>query len=116
VSGDVQVGHPLVQGFCPMGCGSTLFLGSGGYVTCSRDKCPDSYAAADVLAVREHEHIVRLGEDTFSILHPLRERLEGELFECPLHAHVSGLDGPPRQPGRYRVRGSGGSFSWELLP
>jgi hypothetical protein len=25
-----------VMGNCPMGCGDTLFLGSGGYVTCLR--------------------------------------------------------------------------------
>lgn len=38
-----------VQGVCPMGCGKTLFLGSGGYVTCSWCKCPDPGAAADLL-------------------------------------------------------------------
>jgi hypothetical protein len=104
-----------VQGYCPMGCGRTLFLASGGYITCARDKCPDPGAASDLLADAEHEHIAVLGEDTFSIQHPLRERLNGELFECPLHAYVSELDGPPRRPGRYRVRQSGDRFSWETL-
>jgi hypothetical protein len=91
-----------VQGYCPMGCGRTLFLASGGYITCARDKCPDPGAASDLLADAEHEHIAVLGEDTFSIQHPLR-------------AYVSGLDGPPRRPGRYRVRQSGDRFSWETL-
>lgn len=39
-----------VIGVCPMGCGSTLFLGSGGYVTCSWEGCPDPGAASDLLA------------------------------------------------------------------
>ncbi|MFM9635930.1 hypothetical protein [Streptomyces turgidiscabies] len=37
--------HPLVQGRCPACNGASLFLGSGGYVTCSRLDCPDPCAA-----------------------------------------------------------------------
>ncbi|MFC5802769.1 DUF6085 family protein [Streptomyces formicae] len=38
-----------VQGKCPA-CGKTsLFLGSGGYVTCSRIECPEPDAASTVL-------------------------------------------------------------------
>lgn len=42
--------HPDVAGRCPA-CGSngTLFLGSGGYVTCSVSYCPNPSAAADLL-------------------------------------------------------------------
>lgn len=41
---------PFVQGTCP-GCGmdGTLFLGSGGYVTCSSLSCPEPDAATRVL-------------------------------------------------------------------
>lgn len=38
-----------VVGLCPMGCGSTLFLGDGGYVTCGYLPCPDPGRAADML-------------------------------------------------------------------
>lgn len=38
-----------VAGNCPMGCGETLFLGSGGHVTCSFLECPEPTAAADLL-------------------------------------------------------------------
>lgn len=38
-----------VVGRCPMGCGETLFLGSGGYVTCSWVECPQPDAASDLL-------------------------------------------------------------------
>ncbi|NEB70330.1 hypothetical protein G3I39_25215 [Streptomyces fulvissimus] len=38
-----------VQGRCPA-CGSTsLFLGSGGYVTCARLECPEPDAASSLL-------------------------------------------------------------------
>jgi hypothetical protein len=41
--------HPLVQGRCPACNGASLFLGSGGYVTCARLDCPDPCAADDQL-------------------------------------------------------------------
>ena len=41
--------HEKVVGRCPMGCGATLFLGSGGHVTCSWEHCPDPGAADDLL-------------------------------------------------------------------
>lgn len=74
-----------VKGFCPMGCGETLFLGSGGYVTCSWVKCPRPDAAADILLERESEHIVVLGESTFDIQHPLRER-DALTIDAPVYA------------------------------
>lgn len=42
--------HPLVQGRCPACGGSSLFLGSGGYLTCARLECPQPDAATEVLA------------------------------------------------------------------
>ncbi|MCW8219430.1 DUF6085 family protein [Streptomyces griseolus] len=45
----VQTGFPTVQGHCPA-CGrSSLFLGSGGYVTCARIDCPEPDAASTLL-------------------------------------------------------------------
>lgn len=38
-----------VQGRCPACSGSSLFLGEGGHVTCSRLDCPDPTAADDLL-------------------------------------------------------------------
>jgi hypothetical protein len=38
-----------VQGRCPACSGSSLFLGDGGHVTCSRSDCPDPCAADDLL-------------------------------------------------------------------
>ena len=40
-----------VRGYCPLGCGATLFLAAGGCVTCSSLNCPrpDAGLAADVV-------------------------------------------------------------------
>jgi hypothetical protein len=98
-----------------MGCGSTLFLADGNFVTCSRLGCPRPDAVSDLLDDRETEHIVQLGPGTFTVRHPLRERLDDALMECQLHNHIHGLDGPPVTPGRYRARRHGESWSWEVM-
>lgn len=46
----LAAGLPLVQGRCPA-CGTKgLFLGDGGYVTCSLIDCPQPDAATEVIA------------------------------------------------------------------
>lgn len=107
---------PRIQGRCPMGCGDTLFVGSGGYITCSLDKCPNPTAVADLLL--DHctpHHVVVLGEYSFDIKHPLRERLNDDLFECQLHKQLDAMTGPPMKPGRYEVGGDG-AYWWRELP
>jgi hypothetical protein len=99
-----------------MGCGETLFVGSGGYITCSLDRCPNPTAVADLLEHRETEHIVVLNDESFDVQHPLRERLNGDLFRCQIHQRIAALDGPPRRPGRYRVAVRPGAWSWTELP
>ncbi|WP_179278007.1 DUF6085 family protein [Rhodococcus sp. 14-2470-1a] len=93
-----------VAGRCPMGCGDTLFVASGGFITCSNGTCPDSTIVTDILEDRETEHMVTLGEAGFTIRHPLRERKDRQLEDCSLHRYIEALDGPPRVPGLYRVR------------
>lgn len=41
-----------VAGYCPMGCGHTLFVGSGGHITCSWAHCPNPSAVDELLADR----------------------------------------------------------------
>jgi hypothetical protein len=43
------VPFPRVQGHCPACSWDSLFLGTGGYVTCSRIECPDPTAASNLL-------------------------------------------------------------------
>lgn len=104
-----------ITGYCPMGCGRTLFLADGGYPTCTYIRCPRPDAVSDLLEDRETEHIVVFGDDTFTVRHPLRERLDDALMECKLHEHIAGLDGPPVRPGRYRARTASGGWTWEPL-
>lgn len=95
--------HLEVKGYCPMGCGDTLFLADGGYITCSWHQCPNPTAACDILEDREHEHVVRIDDNAFTVRHPLRERLNDEMLTCELHNWLASLPGPPMRPGRYRA-------------
>lgn len=71
-----------LKGFCPMGCGETLFVGSGGHITCSYLECKNPTAVDDILGDGETEHIVTLEGERFHIEHPLRERLDDGLQRC----------------------------------
>ena len=111
--------RPSVQGHCPMGCGQTLFLGASGFITCATLECPRPDAASLLLEEQETDHVVDFhDDDTFTVMHPLRERLDGELSDCPLHKHLVGLTEAPVTPGRYRVSylGAGGPDGqlWEF--
>jgi len=102
-----------VQGFCPMGCGKTLFLGDGGYVTCSWIECPEPDAVSTILDEDESEHLVHLEARTFTIRHPLRERLRDDLLTCEVHTTLASGDGPPRAVGDYRMRRlQDGRWTW----
>jgi len=104
-----------VRGFCPMGCGETLFLGSGGYVTCSLIGCPRPDAVSTLLDDRETDHVVHLKERTFTVRHPLRERLNDALMRCDLDTYLIALNGPPGLPARYRVGWKGERWTWQRI-
>lgn len=96
-------GFQPVAGYCPMGCGKTLFLADGGHITCSYLGCADPCKADELLQDMETEHIAEFDEHGFTVLHPLRERPE-HLFRCTVFEDLGGLSGPPNgRPGRYRV-------------
>lgn len=108
-----------------MGCGQTLVIGTGRHITCARAFCPNPAAADQILeSGKETQHLVDLDNSGFSILHPLRERLdddEGGLWGCALHSHIQSLSGPPVPPGRYRAfpvadQADGTSWIYEEVP
>lgn len=104
-----------VQGYCPA-CGSgSLFLGTRGYVTCSVNDCPRPTAVSDLLDDRETEHVVNIGETGFTVRHPLLERLDDALLTCTVHERLSRYDGPPVEPGRYRVGEVEGRWVWSRI-
>lgn len=106
-----------VEGYCPMGCGHTLFLADGGRVTCSHVSCLRPTAVDELLNDRETEHVVDIGERNFTIRHPLRERLDDAFFDCDLHDWLAARNGPPAVLGRYRVPWRVGArrVAWERL-
>lgn len=97
-----------VSGYCPMGCGQTLFVGDGGHITCSEDECPNP-AAVDELLASPHidEHIVEVEDaqrGTVSVEHPLHERIGHALLDsCPLNAHFAEHGIGAHDEGRYWV-------------
>lgn len=90
-----------VAGFCPMGCGKTLFLGEGGAVTCSYGDCPNPAAVDELLGNPETGHVLVSHDEGFTVQHPLREHL-GDLFACEVFDQLREQGGPP-EPGMYRV-------------
>src|SRR5690349_15912825 len=102
--------------FCPMGCGETLHLMQAGVIRCLAGGCPQPAAAQKILANRETEHLVTFGADSWTVTHPLRDRL-GDLPSCPVHEACNRLGGPPGGiTGRYRARLTpDGALDLELL-
>lgn len=87
-----------------MGCaGETLHLMTGGMIMCLAPGCPDKEAAHKILSDAEPEHVILFGAGSFTVRHPLRERL-GDLFSCEVHDMCDRLPGPPGDTGRYRAR------------
>lgn len=114
---------PEVRGHCPMGCGETLFLGSGGYVTCGYLSCPNPSAVTVLLQDREMAHIVNLGPLSFTVQHPLAERLEGALYRCAFFGRakdelddVRRVSGGTPTPGLYRVSDLAARLVWQRIP
>lgn len=108
-----------VAGVCPMGCGETLILLEHGRVSCSSETCPRPLAVTELLADAETEHVVDFGHTSFTVRHPLRERLDNELMTCDVHAAVDRTSNPLLgRRGTYRVVPSArgwGNPRWEAL-
>jgi hypothetical protein len=107
----------LTAAKCPMGCGGTLEVNDLGTLRCFAQDCPRPDAAELVLSSTETEHLVAVEEHGYTLQHPLRERLEGHLFACRVHAWVSDTVADHQDlPGTYRVEvGADGDLYWEFL-
>lgn len=104
-----------VEGYCVMGCGETLFLGDGNFITCSWINCPNPTAVSDILSDPETHHLVTFDEAGFTIKHPIRERLNDALLGCELRGTLENLSRPPVRPGVYRVVEADGAYGWETI-
>lgn len=77
--------------------------------------CVDALAEAVARALgNDTQHIVKFEEHTFSVQHPLSERIDGSLFSCPVHKNILTLDESPVIPGIYRVAASGPLSQWSF--
>lgn len=60
------------------------------------------------------EHIARFTATDFTLQHPLTERLDGTLFDCPVHAVIANLMRPPAI-GDFTVTLVGGELAWKAV-
>lgn len=95
-----------VAGFCPMGCGESLSVALGGHIVCGNPECSYPSAVHDILKDRETEHIVVADEDGFSVMHPLRERINRFQLECGVCGQLVEHQ-EDYLPGRYRIYADG---------
>lgn len=99
----------------------------GGWVSVYLPRVSTALGRAKQL-IGDVAHVADLGEDGFSLQHPLIERLRGTLFDCTIHTQLSEADPAGwLSPGRYRVtpnandptsqnrRGVLEDFTWERI-
>lgn len=106
----------FVRGHCPA-CGvEALFVGSGGWLTCSVIGCPDPTALANALKDPNiHRHVVTFADDGFVVRHPLSERHGTGIEDCDLHHCIAAMSGPPVKPGRYLAIPHGDGWGWQPI-
>lgn len=111
-----------IKGYCPACVEQTLEvdvtynLEGTGRIVCTNEDCPRAGTLQELLDNEmEHLHVMQLSADGYAMQHPLGERLDGGLFECPLQRHMNTLKEPPKEPGMYTVR-PGILDSWVFVP
>lgn len=88
-----------IRGYCPMGCGETLAVRliyvaaideklAPAFIYCTNPLCPKLEAVQEILDDPETEHVVTFNTFMYSMKHPLRERINGELLSCRLGEHL----------------------------
>jgi hypothetical protein len=79
-----------IVGHCPV-CGrQTLRLKRGGLIHCANTACVNRVAVTALLGTKEIEHTIVVRDDeSWTLQHPLRERISGDLFECRFHDEVN---------------------------
>ena len=97
--------HP-VDGRCPS-CGYGLLVLDDMVLRCTNPSCAEPDAAQRILADGDPLHVARIHEnETFTMRHPLIERLDNRLMECELFDLISAAlrqGGVVPEPGDYKV-------------
>lgn len=97
-----------LHGHCPA-CGRTsLMTGAGGHIVCGHLECPDPTALDRLLDDGETEHVLTVHRNnSFTLRHPLKERLDGVLESCKVHETAAHYSTRLPECGRYRAHLSG---------
>lgn len=96
-------GEKLIGIYCPS-CGEATLDVVERVIVCTSSTCERPMAASEILAQAEEKyHVVTVTETSFTIMHPLNERLDNKLHECDLHRQLQGMPGPPGPPGKYKA-------------
>lgn len=74
---------------CPVCNHELAYTKSHGELTCTWSDCPRPTAATELLSEGETEHLITLTTDGYTIKHPIRERLDDALLNCPLAAYIT---------------------------
>src|SRR5574343_1580528 len=74
----VAEGWPRVAGCCPACGGASLFVGEGGYVTCSMRPCPDPTAVADLLERPRGLDAESVAARLVQVICEIQDQLDGE--------------------------------------
>ena len=107
-----------VSGCCPV-CGTrnlalSLRPTTRGYIICQNQECSRPTAVHEILSDSEIHHVVDIREETetFSLKHPLRERLDDALLDCRIFEDLKTVVMP--SGGRWRiVENDNGGWSFE---
>lgn len=107
----------MIEVHCPA-CGHQSLVIAAGRIACAYEACPEPDAAHRILSEPEILHVFRIhGDQTFTVRHPLIERLDNRLMECRLAnvlQHVLHYSPTQPEPGDYRVAlVKDGTVQWE---
>lgn len=112
---DASVVHMKVNGCCPS-CGErSLVVFFDHQISCVNTECYEPLALSKIIAFDQTAHIVILTTRNFQIQHPLYERIDEELFNCPLVNYLTSCAVPPEAPGKYEVRYYSGVWQWRKI-
>lgn len=106
-----------INGYCPMGCGETLWATLERGIICRNRDCPDATVVSKVLSDPEVGHIAQVGVAGWTLMHPLHERLgeQPEMFTCAVAQWLRSHSEAPADAGTYRVLPDGDGYRLERI-
>lgn len=105
----------LINAFCPS-CGNQLSVSHFKEIVCTNLQCDHPSAASALLNVLHiNKHLVELTSIGFTTLHPIIERLDNQVFNCPVHDEIENAPYESRPFGRYVIDKIDDQWEWTYL-